>query len=84
MSDEKKKKIKSITIHLHTDQLNQKIANELTSIIKNNEGNADVFFNVLDTKKQAQVMLQCNDYHISVDSEMINFLNENNIEYQIN
>lgn len=84
LSDVKDQKIKSITIHLHTDQLNQKIANELTSIIKNNEGNADVFFNVLDTKKQAQVMLQCNDYHISVDSEMINFLNENNIEYQIN
>lgn len=84
LSDVKDQKIKSITITLHTNKLNQKIANELTSIIKHNEGLADVYFNVFDSKKQAQVMLQCNDYHISVGSDMINFLNENNIEYQIN
>ena len=84
LTDVKDQKIKSITITLQTNLLNQKTANELSSLIKQNEGPTDIFFNVIDGKKQSQVMLQCNDYRVSVGSELINYLNDNSIEYQIN
>lgn len=84
LTDVKDQKIKSITITLQTNLLNRKTANELSSLIKQNEGPTDIFFNVIDGKKQSQVMLQCNDYRVSVGSELINYLNDNSIEYQIN
>ena len=84
LTDVKDQKIKSITITLQTNLLNRKTANELSSLIKQNEGPTDIFFNVIDGKKQSQVMLQCNDYRVSVGSELISYLNDNSIEYQIN
>ena len=84
LTDVKDQKIKSITITLQTNLLNRKTANELSSLIKQKEGSTDIFFNVIDGKKQSQVMLQCNDYRVSVGSELISYLNDNSIEYQIN
>ena len=84
LSDVKDQKIKSITINLHTHQLTTQIATELTTLIKQYPGQADLYFNVHDSKKQTQIMLQSHKHTINVNAQIINFLTDNHLSYQIN
>lgn len=84
LTDVKDQKIKSLTISLPLDHLSQSVIIELSSIMKQTAGPTEVYFNVIDKEKQMQVMLQSKTVRLSVDSELIGFLEKNELEYHIN
>lgn len=84
LADVKDQKIRSITISVDADQLSQGLITEMVSIMKKSEGPTELYFNVHDREKQQQLMLQSRSIHLSVDSELIEFLKKNEIEYNIN
>ena len=84
LADVKDKKIKSLTIKVPLDKLSQSTIMELSSIMKQTSGPTEVYFNIFDKEKQMQVMLQSKSVRLSVDSELVGFLDSNELEYQIN
>ena len=84
LADVKDQKIRSITISVDADQLSQGLVTEMVSIMKKSEGPTEVYFNVFDREQQQQLMLQSRSVHLSVDSELIEFLKKHEIEYNIN
>ena len=84
LADVKDQKIKSLTINLPLDRLSQDAIIELSSIMKQTSGPTEIYFNVFDKEKQMQVMLQSKSVRLSVDSELLSFLDKNELEYHIN
>jgi len=85
LSDVKDQKIKSITINIPLDALTSDTVAELTGLLDSNPGTTDIFFNITDPAKQMHVMLQSKKSRLSVNREIIDFLDgQNDIDYKIN
>lgn len=85
LSDVKDQKIKSITITLRLDTLSQNTTADIISLVTDNPGTTDVFFNIADHTNQMYVTLQSKRYQLSVDRPLIDFLDEHSeIKYKIN
>ena len=85
LSDVRDQKIKSITITIRLESLTEATATELSSLIQENEGPTDVYFNVIDSTQQMHVLLQSKKCRMSVGRELIDFLDGNDaLEYKIN
>ena len=85
LSDVKDQKVKSITVSIRLDALTEPDAIELNSIIKKSKGNTDVYFNVVDIRQQQNLMLQSKLHRLTVDKELIDFLDSTPaFDYKIN
>ena len=85
LSDVKDQKIKSITINVQVNSLTEQNAAELSEILKRNEGPTDVFVCLHDYSIPNPIMLQSHDCRLTVNTDLINFLNENEgFSYKIN
>ncbi len=84
LTDVKDQKVKTITISLYTDKLTQSIVAEMSTIMKETLGPTEVLFNVHDTEKQMQVIVQSKNTRISVDGTLIDFLKRNSMAYTLN
>ncbi len=84
LTDVKDQKVKTITISLYTDKLTQSIVAEMSTIMKETPGPTEVLFNVHDTEKQMQVIVQSKNTRISVDGTLIDFLKRNSMAYTLN
>ncbi len=84
LTDVKDQKVKTITISLYTDKLTQSVVTEMSTIMKDSPGPTEVLFNVHDTEKQMQVMVQSKNTRISVDGALIDFLKRNSMAYTLN
>ena len=84
LTDVKDQKVKTITISLYTDKLTQNIVTEMSTIMKDAPGPTEVLFNVHDTEKQMQVIVQSKNTRISVDGTLIDFLKRNSMAYTLN
>ena len=85
LQDIKDDKIKTITISINLETLNERTAAELCTIMKNNNGPTQVFFSVLDAEKQMHVMLQSPECHVNVSTELLHYLKTNEaLSFKIN
>ena len=85
LSDVKDQKVKSITVAIRLDAVTEPDVIELNSIIKKSKGNTDVYFNVVDIRQQQNLMLQSKLHRLTVDKELIDFLdNTPAFDYKIN
>lgn len=84
LSDVKEQKIKSITISLKIDELEETVMEELSSLMGQNQGHTELYFNIIDKKKQIHLMLQSKKCQVSLNSDIIDFLQNNEITFRIN
>jgi DNA polymerase-3 subunit alpha len=84
MSEVKDSLLKKITITIPIYLLDEKLIAELSSYIKNNQGNCSLFFKIEDLEKQLSVSLYAETQKIGIDRNIIRHLEENNIPFKIN
>ncbi len=76
LPDVKEKLIEKITISLPLSFLNAATVTELSELTKKSPGNAELYFEVLDDEQNMKVDLMSRPVKLSVDKELINYLNE--------
>jgi DNA polymerase-3 subunit alpha len=84
MREVKDSLVNKITIFLTLHQLDEKIITELSSVIKNNQGNCIFYFKIEDVEKQLSVSLYAETQKIAIDKNLIRFLEDNQIKFSIN
>ena len=85
LTDVKDQKIKSITISIRLDALTDQLASEMLSVFERNQGQTEVYFQVIDHTKQVSLLLQTRTFKLNVERSLLDFLDsENALEYKIN
>lgn len=85
LPDVKDEKIERITITANLDDLNDAMINELSSLIKERPGNAELCFLVKDSKDSIQVNMVSKTMKISVQKDLISYIKSNPaLKYTIN
>jgi DNA polymerase-3 subunit alpha len=84
MAEVKDSLVNKITIFLPLHQLDEKIITELSSMIKNNPGNCAFYFKIEDVEKQLSVSLYAETQKFAIDKNLIRFLEDNQIKFNIN
>lgn len=84
LSEVRDKLVKSITIDVKIESLTQSTSVELTGRIKENKGETELLFNVIDSSQQEHVLLQ-SKHRVTVTADLINFINSSeSLGYRIN
>lgn len=84
LSEVRDKLVKSITIDIKIESLTQSTSVELTGRIKENKGETELLFNVIDSSQQEHVLLQ-SKHRVTVTADLINFINSSeSLGYRIN
>ena len=85
LSEVRKNYIKSITINLPLQHLNERTIVEIEHLVKNNKGKALLKFNVYDTENNMQVDLFSRNTKINFSDNFLKFFDEiPDIGYRIN
>ena len=85
LTDVKEKLIERITITARLDTLDDQTVMELSSLIEENPGSAEIFFHIIDLENQMRVMLQSKRYKVSVKKTLISYIESNSaLDYRIN
>lgn len=85
LSDVKDHVIEKITITLPLHEMNAQMVEELSILTKNNEGNALLYFEVVDGEKNMKVELFSRGIKIDIKKELVEYLESNeNIFFKIN
>ena len=85
MQDVKENIIEKLTISLSIHQLDEQTLNEMSVFIKNNPGNTQLFFKIIDGEHQVKLNLFSKSIRMEVTQDFVDFLNENeNIDFVIN
>ncbi len=85
LSEVKKNYIKSVTINLPLDKLNESVIEKITTLIENNTGNALLKFNVYDPENNMQIKMFSRTIKVDLSEGFLSFFDEDiNIGYRIN
>ena len=85
LSDVKEKAIDKITINIHLEDIDERLVAELIGIINETPGEADLFLNIIDLKQQSTISLFSKEKKVSVEKNLIEYLNRNSmLEFTIN
>ena len=85
MQEEKDKLIEKISIILPIHGLDEPTVNELSALIKNNPGNSQLYFMVVDGDNNVSQCLFSQSVRLHVTNNLIDFLQENeSIDFKIN
>ena len=85
LSEARTNYVKSITINIPLDKLNELVIEEIDGLVKNNKGKALLKFNVFDPESNLQVNFFSRTAKINLTDQFLNFLEDkSNIEYRIN
>ena len=85
LSEVRKNHIKSITVNLPLNQLNEGIINEIEELSKNSKGNALLKFNVFDHENNMYIDMFSRNTKIDFTNNFLKFFDEHEaIEYRIN
>ena len=85
LNDVKDSLIESITIQLPLNTLNEDLVATFEEFCENNTGNASIYFYILDPEGQQHVKLHSRNRHITVNKQLIDFINSNpDLSYSIN
>ncbi|MDR3339000.1 MAG: DNA polymerase III subunit alpha [Candidatus Symbiothrix sp.] len=76
--------IRKITISLPLHELDEKMIMEFSSRIKNNPGGCSLYFQIEDIEKHLSVSLYTESQRFEVNRQIINFMQENKINFKIN
>lgn len=77
--------IESITITASLDQFQTQHATELLSVIKDNQGDVDLYFFIKDPETQQCVRLNSMNTKVNVSADLINYIEaQETLEYNIN
>src|SRR5574344_810337 len=77
--------IEKITISINSDALDETIANDISSIIQDNEGKVQLYFEIVDQKNNSNILLHSKSKGIDLNHNIINYIEENpGISYHIN
>jgi DNA polymerase-3 subunit alpha len=82
LSDVKERLVKKITLQIPVAELNDAAVSELSAVIKNNSGNALLYFDIIGEKSRIQLFSR--QTKIRVNKQFIDSLVEQGIEFQIN
>ena len=81
----KEKSIEKLTILAPLSALNEELILELSSLIKDHPGNAELYFKVKDADGQMGVDLMSRSLKISVQKDLITYLRTKaELDYKIN
>ncbi len=85
LNEARKNYVKSLTITISLDKLNELVINEIDKLAKNNKGSALLKFNVFDPESNLEVKLFSRSTKVNLSDSILKFLQENeNIAYRIN
>jgi len=85
LSEVKKKYVKSVTVNMPLDKLNENVINRIITLSKNNTGNALLKFNVYDPENNMQLQMFSRTIKIDLSNSFIKFFDdEMDIGYRIN
>ena len=85
LSEARKNYVKSVTLNIPLDKLNDKIIEEIEVLAKNNKGKALLKFNVYDPENNLQVNLFSRSTKVNLSDTFLKFFEEKkDIEYRIN
>ncbi len=85
LSEVRKNYIKSVTINLPLDKLNEAVISEINALTANNNGKALLKFNVYDPENNMQIQMFSRTLRIDLSEEFLRFFEEeSNIGYRIN
>lgn len=85
LTDVKEKSIEKLTILTPLTALNEELILELSSLIKDHPGNAELYFKVKDTDGQMGVDMMSRSMKISVQKDLITYLRmKPELDYKIN
>ncbi len=85
LSEVRKNYIKSITVNLPLDKLNEDIIRQIETIAKNNTGKALLKFNVFDPENNMQIKMFSRTVRVELTESFLNFFEEEmDIGYRIN
>ena len=85
LPDVKEQLVEKITISLPLHDLNTRMIDELSTLIKHNEGNTLLFFEVVDGERNMKVELFARGMKVNIHKDLIDYLEENeNIVFRVN
>jgi DNA polymerase III, alpha subunit len=85
LADIKEQIIESITITLALETLDNDTVLSLSTLIKENPGNAEVYFQIADAEHQTSLSLQSHNAKVSVKKDLISYIENNpSLSYKIN
>lgn len=74
---------KKLTIILNINELNKKLLNELTDLIKRNKGNKELNFMVFHVQEQIKLHMPSRKFKIDISSEVLKFIEEQGWNFEI-
>jgi DNA polymerase-3 subunit alpha len=84
MSEVKDSLIRKITISFPLHDLDEAIIEELSTKIKNFQGNCSLYFKIEDIEKHLSVSLYAEAQRFEINEHIVRYLNENKINFKIN
>ena len=85
LSEVKKNYIKSVTVNLPLDKLNESVIEEIETMAKNNSGKALLKFNVYNPEDNMQIKMFSRTIKVDLSESFLKFFDENlDIGYRIN
>jgi DNA polymerase-3 subunit alpha len=84
LNEMKENVVRKITISLPLYQLDSQIIADLSSLIKNNQGNSSLFFQIEDSERQLSVSLAAESGKFHIGKSVIQYLENKEIEFKIN
>ncbi len=85
LSEVRKNYVKSVTVNLPLDKLNESVIEEIETMAKNNKGNALLKFNVYDPENNMQIQMFSRTMKVNLSESFLKFFEEDiNIGYRIN
>jgi len=75
--------VKKINIVLPLHELDEKLISELSSLIKNNPGGSSLYFRIEEMERHLIISLFAGDQKITINKELVHFLDGNKIKFEI-
>ena len=85
LGDVSEKNIKSITITINLDALDENVADELSALVDKSPGNVEMIFDVFDQEHNYRVALASRKKRIKIEKELLEFIDGHwGLSYKIN
>ncbi|MBP5278348.1 MAG: DNA polymerase III subunit alpha [Prevotella sp.] len=72
----KDKQIERITISMPVDELNDEVATDLSTLIKNNKGKAELFFRFIDAAGRQPVLVKSKNHNVDINKDLLQYIKD--------
>lgn len=85
MQSVKEQRINRLTVTLHSQDINEVMANDLLSLVNDSPGHTELYFNINDEEHNTHILLRATGKGIEVNNHFVNFLEQQpQISYHLN